>query len=187
MRSAIHVASLTSLLRPGTLRTCAAFAKTSWKRSSSTCQDSNKRPLLSMATCVTPDTRHFQKPARRCRNGRTSWLGLPRAASRTQATTSSVETSTPSIEHLHRPLLMWRTRRDALADETYPTCCSGYTRSCDQAQRLPQQSRALEGPPAKLGNGLACTKAEPTSVPIAPHSPYQFHASGCTDRPSQLS
>ncbi len=39
-------------------------------------------------------------------------------------------------------------------------------------RRIKLEDVADEGPPAKLSNGLARTKAEPTSVPTAPHSPY---------------
>jgi len=42
----------------------------------------------------------------------------------------------------------------------------------DQARPLPQQSRVLQGPPVKLSDGLARTKAEPTSMLTAPQTTY---------------
>src|SRR5438094_389758 len=54
-RSAIQVASLTSLLRPGMLRMCMALARTSSKSPSRRCQTGFQyTPLDSMATCVQP-------------------------------------------------------------------------------------------------------------------------------------
>src|SRR6478609_11940708 len=54
-RSASHVASLTSVLRPGTFFTCAALAKISSKWPSSTCHTGFQyTPVASMATCATP-------------------------------------------------------------------------------------------------------------------------------------
>jgi hypothetical protein len=54
-RSAIHIASLTSVLRPGTLRMCAALASTSSNSASSTCHTGFQyTPVASIATCVQP-------------------------------------------------------------------------------------------------------------------------------------
>ena len=54
-RSASHMASLTSVLRPGTFLTCAALASTSSKWPSSTCHTGFQyTPVASMATCSTP-------------------------------------------------------------------------------------------------------------------------------------
>ncbi len=50
-RSAIHIASLTSVLRPGTLRMCAALASTSSNSASSTCHTGFQyTPVASIAT-----------------------------------------------------------------------------------------------------------------------------------------
>ena len=52
-RSAIHVASFMSVLRPGTFRMCAALARTNVRVSSSTCQTGFQyTPVASIATCV---------------------------------------------------------------------------------------------------------------------------------------
>src|SRR5262249_61646134 len=50
-----HIASFTSLLRPGTFFTCVAFARMSAKRLSRTCQTGFQyTPVASIATCVHP-------------------------------------------------------------------------------------------------------------------------------------
>src|SRR5215471_4942632 len=57
-RSAIQVASLTSLLRPGTFLMCAALASTSSNSPSSRCHTGFQyTPVASIAMCVQPASR----------------------------------------------------------------------------------------------------------------------------------
>ncbi len=100
-KSASQVASFTSLLRPGTFFTCAAFARISAKRSSRTYQIGFQyTPVASIATCVHP-ARSSQSASSnnprvvvgKRRTSRSTFLLL---ISRRQATTSALCTSRPA-------------------------------------------------------------------------------------------
>ncbi|MDT4883063.1 hypothetical protein FQZ97_1190730 [compost metagenome] len=91
-RSAIHIASLTSVLRPGTFFTCAALASTSSKWPSSTCHTGFQyTPVASMATTSTwKESSQSHKLSRAevvVAKVRTSCNGGPSPAMRTHATT----------------------------------------------------------------------------------------------------
>ena len=100
-RSAIHVASLTSLLRPGILRMCLAVASTNSTVPSNTCQTGFQyTPVDSSATWEHPC------PASQSDNASTSLVVVPKVltarttffltALRTQATTVFWWTSRPA-------------------------------------------------------------------------------------------
>ena len=100
--SASQTASLTSLLRPGTFFTCAAFARSSSKSPSERiCQTGFQyTPVASIATGVTPfsasQSANPNRPAVVAAKVFTSVTTLPSLASRTQATTVSLWTSRPA-------------------------------------------------------------------------------------------
>src|SRR5437899_2193143 len=91
-RSAIQVASLTSLLRPGMLRLCIALARTSSKWPSSTCHTGFQyTPVDSMATWVQPCVASQSLSASSSGvvepNVRTAWVTVFPDPTRAQATT----------------------------------------------------------------------------------------------------
>jgi hypothetical protein len=97
-RSAIQVASFTSLLRPGTLRVCAALASTSSNSPSNTCHTGFQYTLVdSIATCVQPASRSQSASATRPRvvvgKLRTSRTTRAPAITRRHATTVCLCTS----------------------------------------------------------------------------------------------
>ena len=120
-RSAIQVASLTSLLRPGIWRRCIALASTSSNWPSRTCQTGfQKTPVDSIATWVIPRPASQSARASSSRvvvpNVRTSWVIAPATARRAQATTVFWCTSRPA----HRGCIIsmgaswsWQRRRGA--------------------------------------------------------------------------
>src|SRR5215831_11777417 len=97
-----HAASFTSVLRPGTFFTCAAFAKTSSKLlSASTCHTGFQyTPVASIATCVQPFASSHSPNSTRLAvvvaNVRTERNTSPPSAKRTHATTVSLCTSRPA-------------------------------------------------------------------------------------------
>src|SRR5262245_15241662 len=97
-----HLASFTSVLRPGTFFTCAAFARTSSKPlSASTCHTGFQyTPVASIATCVQPfcssHSPNSMRPAIVVANVRTKCDASLAAARRTHATTVSLCTSKPA-------------------------------------------------------------------------------------------
>src|SRR5882724_4431130 len=97
-----HVASFTSVLRPGTFLTWAALAKTSSKLpSASTCHTGFQyTPVASIATCVQPLVASHSPNSIRLAvivaNVRTERDTSPPAAMRTHATTVSLCTSRPA-------------------------------------------------------------------------------------------
>src|SRR5258708_35681992 len=99
-RSAIQVASFTSVLRPGTFLMCAALASTNSKSSSKICHTGFQyTPVASIATCVQlQELSHSAKlnnPLVVVRKLRTSCCtGVD--TQRTQATTTSLCTSRPA-------------------------------------------------------------------------------------------
>ena len=95
------MASLTSVLRPGTFFTCAALASTSSKWPSSTCHTGFQyTPVASIATCSTPkdssQSASSSRPDVVVAKVRTSCNGAPSPAMRTQATTVCLCTSNPA-------------------------------------------------------------------------------------------
>src|SRR5689334_25292550 len=102
MSSAIQAASLTSVLRPGTFLTCAALARTSSSSpSDSTCHTGFQyTPVASIATCVQPfsesQSDNANKPEVVVANVLTSVTSLFSVASRTEATTDFLWTSSPA-------------------------------------------------------------------------------------------
>src|SRR5215471_3916794 len=100
-RPASHIASFTSLLRPGTFFTCVAFARMSAKRPSRMCQTGFQyTPVASIATCVHPAlSSHSASANNPCvvvgkrRTSRSTFRLLIR---RRQATTSALCTSRPA-------------------------------------------------------------------------------------------
>src|SRR3954464_13558608 len=62
-------------------------------------------------------------------------------------------------------------RREALASGNLPNVLQDGRRPQSAGVRPWRQSRVLEGPPIKLSNGLARTKAEPISMPATPTIP----------------
>ena len=126
-RSAIQVASFTSLLRPGTPLMCAAFASTSSKRPSRMCQTGFQyTPVASIATmrapgCLEPLGK-LQQSARRRREP--AHLALdPTLGDKPQAghhfLLVHVETGTALMQCLHAHLPQGG-RREALASGTLP-------------------------------------------------------------------
>jgi hypothetical protein len=91
--SANQAASLTSVLRPGTFFTCAAFARISWNSpSDSTCHTGLQyTPVASIATCVQPfadsQSDSARSPAVVVTKVLTSVVTLFSSASRAEATT----------------------------------------------------------------------------------------------------
>src|SRR5262245_9185329 len=97
-----HVASFTSVLRPGTFFTCTAFARMSSKLlSASTCHTGFQyTPVASIATCVQPFSSSHSlnsiRPAVVVANVRTKCDASLPAVRRTHATTVSLCTSRPA-------------------------------------------------------------------------------------------
>jgi hypothetical protein len=100
-RSAIHVASFTSVFRPGTFLMCIAFASTSTNDSSSTCHTGFPyTPVASIATCVTRPSASQSASARSCLvvvpNVATACSAFGPSWMRRHATTTSLCTSSPA-------------------------------------------------------------------------------------------
>src|SRR5262249_1210007 len=99
--SASHCASLTSLLRPGRLRTTVAFASTRVRWSSSMCHTGFQYTPVDSSTAwvepaATSHSRNARSPAAVVENVRTSRCARPAVVSRTHATTVCLCTSSPA-------------------------------------------------------------------------------------------
>src|SRR6266852_573526 len=100
-RSASQRASLTSLFRPGTLRTVAALARSIAPSLSSTCHTGFQyTPVVSTTACVQASARNQSASASNplvvVPKVRTSWRTAPGSVTRTQATTVFLCTSSPA-------------------------------------------------------------------------------------------
>src|SRR3954464_2621217 len=78
-----------------------------------------------------------------------------------------VETGTALMQCFHAHLPRGG-RREALASGSLPNVLRDRRRPQLAGDRPWRQERVLEGPPIKLSNGLAHTKAEPISLPATP-------------------
>src|SRR5262249_30008116 len=148
-RSASQSASVTSLLRPGTLRTAAALASTSSQRPSSTCQTVRSLHRDGAAPARRQPIRERAQPGRRRGEGRDvtdDACPLLYAGTRHHGLIVHVQRSAPRVETLHRrrppdcPAAAW-----SRYVEVYETCSRVQTRGDS-----PRGSRA----PVKLHSGL---------------------------------
>src|SRR5262245_42636863 len=183
-RSASQVASFTSLLRPGTFFTCAAFARINANRPSRMCQTGFQyTPVASIATCVHPAlSSHSASANNPCvvvGKRRTSRSTLRLLMRRRQATTSTLCTSRPAhrLCNVFIATSLGRGRREALAHRILPTVFQ------DLRSQLGQPSPLTTITGARRASGQTHSRARshqapPTSVPTAPH-PNPFHPSGC--------
>jgi len=185
-RSASQVASFTSLLRPGTFFTCAAFARTRENRPSRMCQTGFQyTPVASIATCVHPPrSSHSASSKRPCvvvgkrPTSRSTFRLLTR---RRQATTSTLCTSRPA--HRLCNVFMPRSilgcgRREALVLRTLPNVFQGgFTRS-GKRPSVDDKYGCSKGLRSNSVPGSLAPRQKPTSVPTAAqHIP--FHQCGC--------
>ena len=162
-KSAIHVASFTSVLRPGTFLMCIAFASTRSKLPSSTCQTGCQyTPVASIATWVTPRSLSHSDNASNsvvvAPKVRTSCDTARSPATRAHATTVSRCTSSPA--HLGKSTSMWpsigKCRRE-------PTSSKSSLRASGlSASPTIPGARGAPGPPDLRARD---TKNEPTSTP----------------------
>src|SRR5437660_20830 len=117
-----------------------------------------------MATCVTPDASSQSASSRSPRvvvaKRRTSWLSLLRSSAR----------ASRRLRHT-----------SGGGDEGYSIDgVAGLDVHKDEVVACVRLACVLEGPPAKLSNGLARTKAEPTSVPKRRNYFFRFvHQGAC--------
>jgi hypothetical protein len=111
-RSESHIASLTSDFRPGTLRTCCAFARTNSNAPSRTCHTGFQyTPVASMTTCVHCCSSSHAESSNSAvvvvANERTSCVTFPSTVIRAHATTTSLCTSSPAhyrVQNFQAPL-----------------------------------------------------------------------------------
>jgi hypothetical protein len=164
-RSAIHVASLTSVLRPGTFLMCIAFASTSSKLPSSTCHTGFQyTPVASMATWVTPCSVSHSDNAMSsfvvAPNVRTSCATEPSATTRAHATTVSHRDEHPDLHISNEELPRSPPRGSAGAE---PTSSNSRTRA--PALAGVAAVWGARGAPGPTDLRARCTKNSPTSSP----------------------
>src|SRR5262245_22138288 len=183
-RSASQVASFTSLLRPGTFFTCAAFARISANRPSRMCQTGFQyTPVASIATCVHPAlSNHSASANNPCvvvGKRRTSRSALRLLIRRRQATTSTLCTSRPAHRLCNAFIAtsLGRGRREALAHRILPTVFQDLRSQLGQPHPLTTITGARRAS-GQTHSRARSHQATPTSVPAAPH-PSPFHPSGC--------
>src|SRR6516165_2003669 len=184
IRSASQVASFTSLLRPGTFFTCAAFARISANRPSRMCQTGFQyTPVASIATCVHPAlSSHSASANNPCvvvGKRRTSRSTLRLLIRRRQATTSTLCTSRPAhrLCNVFIATSLGRGRREALAHRILPTVFQDLRSQLGQPHPLTTITGARRAS-GQTHSRARSHQATPTSVPTAPH-PNPFHPSGC--------
>src|SRR5262245_34422918 len=184
IRSASQVASFTSLLRPGTFFTCAAFARISANRPSRMCQTGFQyTPVASIATCVHPAlSSHSASANNPCvvvGKRRTSRSTLRLLIRRRQATTSTLCTSRPAhrLCNVFIATSLGRGRREALAHRILPTVFQDLHSQLGQPHPLTTITGARRAS-GQTHSRARSHQATPTSLPTAPH-PNPFHPSGC--------
>ncbi len=173
-RSAIQVASFTSVLRPGTFLMCAAFARTSWNFSSRMCQTGFQyTPVASIATCVhasvSSHADNSSRPVVVVSNVRTSSVSLLSSTMRAHATTVRWCTSRPA-----QRLYINSTGHSFAAAAWDP-------RGAKSSKRAPgpcrpwQQFGVRVGSRVRLAIGLVAPWKTPTSMPPQPQdaTPYR--------------
>src|SRR5262245_42093406 len=183
-RSASQAASFTSLLRPGTFFTCAAFARISANRPSRMCQTGFQyTPVASIATCVHPAlSNHSASANNPCvvvGKRRTSRSALRLLIRRRQATTSTLCTSRPAHRLCNAFIAtsLGRGRREALAHRILPTVFQDLRSQLGQPHPLTTITGARRAS-GQTHSRARSHQATPPSVPAAPH-PSPFHPSGC--------
>src|SRR5215472_3411479 len=183
-RSASQVASFTSLLRPGTFFTCAAFARISANRPSRMCQTGFQyTPVASIATCLHPElSNHSASANNPCvvvGKRRTSRSTLRLLISRRQATTSTLCTSRPAhrLCNVFIATSLGGGQREALAHRILPTVFQDLRSQLGQPHPLTTITGARRAS-GQTHSRARSHQATPTSVPAAPH-PNPFHPSGC--------
>src|SRR6516165_4834112 len=183
-RSASQVASFTSLLRPGTFFTCAAFARISANRPSRMCQTGFQyTPVASIATCLHPAlSNHSASANNPCvvvGKRRTSRSTLRLLISRRQATTSTLCTSRPAhrLCNVFIATSLGGGQREALAHRILPTVFQDLRSQLGQPHPLTTITGARRAS-GQTHSRARSHQATPTSVPTAPH-PNPFHPSGC--------
>src|SRR5215831_18747937 len=183
-KSASQVASFTSLLRPGTFFTCAAFARISAKCPSRMCQTGFQyTPVASIATCVHPAlSSHSASANNPCvvvGKRRTSRSTLRLLIRRRQATTSTLCTSRPAhrLCNVFIATSLGRGRREALAHRILPTVFQDLRSQLGQPHPLTTITGARRAS-GQTHSRARSHQATPTSLPTAPH-PNPFHPSGC--------
>ena len=183
-RSASHVASFTSLLRPGTFFTCAALARTSANRSSRMCQTaSSTHPSLpSPRAC----SRHAQAN-RQDPKAHASWSGngappAPPFSCRPAADwplPPSCARPDPRTDYANvfMPRSLRRGRREALAVQRFLSC----SRMCPPIRRIDHPLTTITGAQGLRLNSetgsLAPRKKQPPCRPQ--HILIPFHPSAC--------
>ena len=181
-RSAIHAASFTSLLRPGTLRICAAFANVSVNVSSSRRLSNISRspPSPRASRRARPTSRQCQPLLRRHAKGAGLLLNGASVDSHAgdKGIFRQIESGTPRIQHLHDPGTLSASARSPLERSLRRVLQAARRTALHRAGwRTSRQVREIDvdavaticGARGALGptqTRAHSTKEKPTSVPM---------------------